>query len=166
VAHPRNNSSSLSSAGPWDDAEWNLEISGRRLAARLWRYADGASDDLWLRAARDQGILGSIDHRYNSWLDDYDRLIVVDDPRSIARFLSEPGSKVNLLTEAWRWRETENDVGQEVAGAERQVERAMVLLKRAGLADVDDAGLSRLVLPADPPGRRWWANGLAASRER
>ncbi len=98
-------------------------------------------------------------------MDDYDRLLVVDDPGSIVRLLGEPGSKVTLLTEAWRWRETENEVGKAVAAAERPVERARVLLKRAGLADVDEVGLSRLVLPADPPGDRWWAHGVAASPE-
>lgn len=165
MAHFRNRFSFCHPARLSYEAEWNLEISGRRCAAKLWRYADGASD-LWLRSARDKGIFGSIDHRYNSWMDDYDRLLVIDDPRSIVRFLSEPGSKVNLLTEGWRWRETDKDVGEAVGGAERAAERARFLLKRAGLADVDGVGLSRLVLPSDQPGRRWWTNGVAASRER
>jgi hypothetical protein len=148
-----------------DDAERNLEVRGRRLAVRLWRYAD-ASSDLWLRAVRDQGILGSFDHRYNSWMDDYDRLVVVDDPGSISRLLSGPGANVSLMTEAWRWRETDGEVGRELAGAERTLARARALLERAGLADVSDAGLSRLVLPADPPAMRRRAQNVEASRGR
>jgi hypothetical protein len=165
VASFRNRISSLSQAGFSDEARWHLEISGRRLTPRLWRYAD-ASSDLWLRAARDQGILGSIDHRYNSWMDDYDRLLVVDDRGSIARFLNARGANVELLIQPWRWREMDSEVSQRLTEAERLQERAKLLLNRAGLAEVNEVGLARLTLPADLP-RGWWRASVgAASRGR
>jgi hypothetical protein len=131
----------------------------------LWRYADAASE-LWIRTAKDRGIIGSIDHSYNAHSDDYDRLLVVADPRSISRLLSQTGPKVSLLTEGWRWREMDSKISQEVSGPQRSTERARALLKSVGLAQVGEVGLSRLVLPADMPGRRWWGNGASASRGR
>jgi len=77
-------------------------------------------------------------------------------------FLKEAGATVNLLTEAWRWRETASEAGQEITGAEC----AKALLKQAGLPEVGDAALSRLALPADPPGNKWWERGRTASRQR